>query len=87
MNMPTFPKAFETHDFLDSQRHEIQKETHLFDIKVSFCSQYIYIFVSTFWGWRKEGLHQNEKNNFKIYGATTWLTNNYNIHISQYLMK
>ena len=34
MNMPTFPKAFENHDFLDSQRHYIQKETHLFDIKV-----------------------------------------------------
>ena len=46
------------------------------------CSQYTYIFVLTFWGWRKKELHQNEKDNFKIYGVTTWLTNNYNTHIS-----
>ena len=25
------------------------------------------------------------KLNFKIYNVTTWLTNNYNIHIPQYL--
>ena len=28
-----------------------------------------------------------DKDNFKIYDTTTWLTNNYNTHIAQYLSK
>ena len=30
---------------------------------------------------------QKNKINFKIFDVTTWLTNNYNTHIAQYLTK
>ena len=32
-------------------------------------------------------LDQKDKVNFKIFDVTTWLTNNYNTHIAQYLTK
>ena len=32
-------------------------------------------------------LDWKDKVNFKIYDVTTWLTNNYNTHIAQYLAK
>ena len=32
-------------------------------------------------------LDEKDKLNFKIYDVTTWLTNNYNAHIAQYLTK
>ena len=32
-------------------------------------------------------LDEKDKLNFKIYDVTTWLTNNYNSHIAQYLTK
>ena len=35
----------------------------------------------------KKRLDQRDKVNFKIYDITTWLTNNYNTHIAQYLTK
>ena len=35
----------------------------------------------------KKRLDLKHKANFKIYDVTTWLTNNYNTHIIQYLTK
>ena len=35
----------------------------------------------------KKRLHQKDKINFKIYEVATWLTNNGNTHIAQYLTK
>ena len=36
---------------------------------------------------QKKRLDKKNKVNFKTYGVTTWLTNNYNTHIAQYLTK
>ena len=35
----------------------------------------------------KKWFDYEEKNSFNIDDATTWLTNNYNTHIAQYLVK
>ena len=35
----------------------------------------------------KKRLDQKDKVNFKTYDVTTWLQNNYNTHIAQYLTK
>ena len=47
----------------------------------------IFNFVLTFCLFTKKRLHYKDKVNFKIYDVTTWLTNKYNTHIAQYLMK
>ena len=36
---------------------------------------------------QEKGLDWKDRVNFKIHDVTTWLTNNYNTHISQYLTK
>ena len=41
--------------------------------------------VLTFWSCREKQLDYKDKVNFKIYDVTTWLINNYNTHIAQYL--
>ena len=38
------------------------------------------------WGQLSQN-HQKDKINFKIHNVNTWLTNNYNTHIAQYLTK
>ena len=47
------------------------------------------IFKIFFWlfGHVEKQLVLKYKANFKIYDVTTWLTNNYNTHIAQYLTK
>ena len=57
----------------------------LFHLKNSFCSQDIYAFVLNFWSCRKNGLIR--KIRLISNETTTWLTNNYNTHIDQYLTK
>ena len=41
--------------------------------------------VLTFWSCREKQLDYKDEVNFKIYDVTTWLINNYNTHIAQYL--
>ena len=45
------------------------------------------LFVLKIFNFLKKRLDQKDKVNFKIYDATTCLTNNYNTHIVQYLKK
>ena len=44
-------------------------------------------FLSSIFGHVEKRLDQKDKVNFKIYDVTTWLTNNCNTHIDQYLKK
>ena len=36
----------------------------------------------TFWPYRKKRLDEKDKDNFKIYNITVWLTNIYNTHLA-----
>ena len=47
----------------------------------------VFEFLSLLFGHVAKWLNQKGKVNFKIYDVTTWLTNNCNTHIAQYLMK
>ena len=70
------------------KRFKNDKEYLLFHLKSSFRSQDIYFFVLTFWSCRKTArLERLFMVNFNIYDITTWLTNNCNTHIAQYLKK
>ena len=64
---------------------KIIKNTSYFILKALFVLK---IFKFLFWRFgneEKNGLIR--KTNFKIYDLTTWLTNDYNTHIVQYLIK
>ena len=45
----------------------------------------IFEFLSCFFGHVEKRFNSKNKVDFKIYDVTTWLTNNYNTHIAQYL--
>ena len=47
----------------------------------------IFKFLYLLFGYEEKQLDQKDKVNFKINVFTTWLTNNCNIHIDQYLIK
>ena len=47
----------------------------------------IFKFLSCLFGHVGKWLDWKDQVNFKIYGITTWLTNNCNTHIYQYLKK
>ena len=55
----------------------------LYNIKSSFHSQNIK-FLSSLFGHAEKRFDSKGKGNFKIYDVTTWLTNIYNIPISQW---
>ena len=44
-------------------------------------------FLSRLFGNVEKRLEKKNKVNFKFYDVTTWLTNNFNTHITQYLKK
>ena len=52
-----------------------------------FKTQDILIFYHDFLVMQKKRLNQKGKVNLKIYDVTTWLTNNFNTHITQHLKK
>ena len=62
-----------------------EQKYFLLHLKSYFRSQDIFSFVLPFWSYRKN--QHKYKINFKIYDVTTWLANNYNTHIAQYLTK
>ena len=47
----------------------------------------IFKFLSRLFAYLEKWLGEKDKVNFKIHDLTTWLTNNCNTHIAQYLMK
>ena len=47
----------------------------------------IFTFLSWFFGHAGKRKDKKAKVKFKIYDVTDWITNNYNIHIAQYLKK
>ena len=47
----------------------------------------IFKFLSLLFGHVGKGLNLKVKVTFKIYDATTWLTNSWNTHIDQFLKK
>ena len=47
----------------------------------------IFKFLSRLFAHLEKWLGEKDKVNFKIHDLTTWLTNNCNTHIAQYLMK
>ena len=55
-------------------------------LKSSYRSQDIEVFVLIF-GHVEKRLDRKEKPIFEIYDVKTWLTNNCNTHIDQYLQK
>ena len=58
----------------------------LFRLQLFLFSRYL-IFLFWLSGQVERQLNSKDKVNFKIYGATTWLTSNYDTHIIQYLTK
>ena len=64
---------------------KIIKNTSYFILKALFVLK---IFKFLFWRFGNEEKNGRiRKTNFKIYDLTTWLTNDYNTHIVQYLIK
>ena len=68
---------------------KIDEKCFLFHLKNSSRSQDTYIFVILCWilGHFDKRVDQKGIVNFKIYDVTTWLTNNCNTHVDQYLKK
>ena len=63
------------------------KNAFYFLLKALFVLK-LFKFLSRLLGYvEKNGLIRKDQINFKIYDVTTWLTNNYNIFIAQYLTK
>ena len=63
------------------------KNAYYFILKAFFFLKIFKIFVLTFWSYRKKWLGWKDKVNFKFHDVTAWLTNNYNTHTAQYLIK
>ena len=58
------------------------KNAFYFILKALFVFKIFNFFIVTFWSSRK-WLDWKYKVNFKIHDVTTWLTNNWNAHITQ----
>ena len=65
---------------------KMMKKAFYFILKALFGLR-IFKFFSRLIGHVEKKHDQKYKVNFKIYGVRTWLTNNCNIHIAQYLTK
>ena len=50
-----------------------------------FILKALFVFVTTFWSYRKNDLIRKMRLTSKIYDVTDWFTNNCNTHIAQYL--
>ena len=69
---------------MNNKFHQKKREV----TKIYFSMQYREIyFCLEFLVMQKRRLDYKNKNKFKIYGVTTWETNNCNTHIVQYLEK
>ena len=62
------------------------KNAFYFTLKAPFVLKYLSFCHDFLVMWEKR-LDEKDKMNFKIHDVTTWLTNNYNTPISQYLTK
>ena len=60
------------------------KNTFYLTLKAPF---HFKIFVLIFFGYVQKGFDKKNKVNFKTYDFTTWLRNNSNTHIVEYLKK
>ena len=64
------------------------KNAFYFTLKAHFILKiFKSIFVLFFFAIEKKRLAWKDKVNFKVYGVKSWLTNNYNTHVVQYLTK
>ena len=65
---------------------KLMKNAFYFTLKSLFVLR-IFKFLSWLFGHAEKRLDLKDKVNFKIYDVITWLTNNCNKHIDQYLKK
>ena len=63
---------------------KMMKNAFYFILKALFIVK-MFKFLSSLFNHAKKQLDWKYNVNFKIYDVTTWLTNNYNTHIAQYL--
>ena len=63
---------------------KMMADASFFHLKISFRPQNIKSFFLTFWSCRKNSSIRKIR---LISDVTTWLTNNYNMHIAQYVAK
>ena len=64
----------------------MMKNAFYFNLKALFILN-IFRFLSWHFGYIEKRAWLEYESNFKIYDVTTWLTNNYNAYIAQYLTK
>ena len=62
------------------------KNAFYFMLKALFVPR-IFKFLSWQFGHARKRLDLKDQVNFQIFDVTTWLTNDYNTHIAQYLTK
>ena len=63
---------------------KLTKNAFNFTLKGLFVLK-IFKFLSSFFDHVEKRPDQKDKGNFKMYDVTTWLTNNFNTHIDEYL--